>query len=515
MWSPFLLGLLPILYVFYGNIGKVAASELLTPIAIAWILLGLLLFLVNLILRSWHKSAVFGSVFTLLFISYQPLSKTLIAHKFFNSTTSCHYFLTFFSLGIAIALLVLLKRSKDSSTPISAFLTRFSGIALFIMLLNIGLHNNSTVAPNNVSPATTSKLVASKFPVPAHDIFFILLDGYGRSDIFKEIYNFDNSEFISQLEQLGFYVAKQSHSNYCQTLLSLGSNLNMRYLSEIPNVIDRRSRDRSIIQKWVTDSQVVSFLKGLGYTFVSFSSGYSGTRMQQVDYEISSVYSISEFQNTLLRFTPIPDLLGALPFRTLRYWQYAAHRNRINFQFDNLPKATEYPSPKFVFAHIMAPHPPFVFDKDGIAINYDLEFNFSDGVPLSNRIGLDTYHKNYAAEARYVTKRILAAIKEIRAKSPQAIIIVQGDHGPGSYLDWNNLKVSNVKERFSILNAMYVPEEVKSHLYPTISPVNTFRAILKFHFGVDLELLKDESFFSSFKNPYRFTRVTKRLLKDK
>jgi hypothetical protein len=42
------------------------------------------------------------------------------------------------------------------------------------------------------------------------DIYYIILDGYGREDVIEEFFDYDNSPFISYLEDLGFYIASVS-----------------------------------------------------------------------------------------------------------------------------------------------------------------------------------------------------------------------------------------------------------------------------------------------------------------
>ncbi len=67
------------------------------------------------------------------------------------------------------------------------------------------------------------------------DIYYIILDGYGRGDVLKSVYGFDNEKFYNELENRGFFIARKSNANYAQTtLFSLASSLNMEYL-EIPN----------------------------------------------------------------------------------------------------------------------------------------------------------------------------------------------------------------------------------------------------------------------------------------
>jgi hypothetical protein len=91
------------------------------------------------------------------------------------------------------------------------------------------------------------------------------------------------------------------------------------------------------------------------------------------------------------------------------------------------------------------------------------------------------------------------------------IIIIQGDHGPGAYLVWDSPDQTLMKERFSILNAYYLPEDVQDQLYPTISPVNSFRLIFNQLFGLPYELLPDEHYYSTHANPFQFISVAEEL----
>jgi hypothetical protein len=62
----------------------------------------------------------------------------------------------------------------------------------------------------------------------------------------------------------------------------------------------------------------------------------------------------------------------------------------------------------------------------------------------------------------------------------------------------------------SILNAYLVPEEVSRELYPTITPVNSFRAVLN-ELGYPKEILPDNSYYSLAGYPYRLLEVTELL----
>jgi hypothetical protein len=70
----------------------------------------------------------------------------------------------------------------------------------------------------------------------------------------------------------------------------------------------------------------------------------------------------------------------------------------------------------------------------------------------------------------------------IESSDDPPIIVLQGDHG---------LRQENLLE---ILSAYHLPEGVDAGLYPSISPVNSFRVVFDGYFGTDYGLIDDLSF---------------------
>jgi hypothetical protein len=57
-----------------------------------------------------------------------------------------------------------------------------------------------------------------------------------------------------------------------------------------------------------------------------------------------------------------------------------------------------------------------------------------------------------------------------------------------------------------ILNAYYFPGG-NDDLYPTITPVNTFRLIFNKYFDQDYPLLEDKALYSAYDIPYNYVEV--------
>jgi len=107
------------------------------------------------------------------------------------------------------------------------------------------------------------------------------------------------------------------------------------------------------------------------------------------------------------------------------------------------------------------------------------------------------YRQGYASQVEFANRKLKSAVSALLARSnTPPVIILQGDHGPGSRLNWGSPADSCLWERSGILNAYYIPGG-SQELYPSISPVNSFRVILNAVFGTSQPLLPDRTYFTS------------------
>ena len=112
--------------------------------------------------------------------------------------------------------------------------------------------------------------------------------------------------------------------------------------------------------------------------------------------------------------------------------------------------------------------------------------------PLIDGEFTDEHLQAYADQATYVDTRleeILEVLLSVAGTPP--VIVVQADHGP---------KLGSVEDSFPILNAYFYPG-AEDEIYPTVSPVNSFRLIFNSIFGTDLNLLDDVSYYSASGDP--------------
>ncbi len=347
---------------------------------------------------------------------------------------------------------------------------------------------------------------------PRPDIYYIILDAYGRADILQEIYQLDNSNFLNTLRDRGFYVADQASSNYIQTMLSLSSSFNMDYIQSL-KADGANIENRLDLISMIENSKVRNILAQNGYQTVSFQNEYKAiipnAELYYDDTGTGLTIPITSFESILIDHTMVRALSVFPVFhKALIVMPYDTHRQHILSTLERVKEIPALEGDYFVYAHIIAPHPPFVFDENGTPLPHDEPFRLADANHYIKEHSRKSYITGYRSQLQYINKLVLETVDAIltQSKTPP-IIIIQGDHGPGAYLHWGSLEKTLPGERFSILNAYYFPDQDYSSLYPSISPVNSFRVLLNQFFNGDYALLPDRHYYSPWGYPLDLTEV--------
>lgn len=310
---------------------------------------------------------------------------------------------------------------------------------------------------------------------PEHpDVYYIIFDGYGRQDVLEHQYAWDNEPFLAELEARGFYVARESYANYPTTHFSLGSSLNMRYLDDELETGTQRAVYFDLVRK----AEVAARFRDLGYRYVLVASIWGGTNGSPIADDVMGLSADfgNEFHAGLLDLTVAADLLPGISVGDVHL---AA--------FDALESVASMDAPTFTLAHVVLPHPPYVLDRDGRIIDR--------ASALRGTWHGEEAKRGYVEQVRFVNRRIVEILDRILERSDDAIIIIQGDHGPFAP-DLRREGLLQVESaRLGILNAYRVPAQIRSKLYPSISPVNSFRVLFTGLGRDDLELLPERHFY--------------------
>lgn len=523
-FHPLLLSLYLPLFLFAHNFSQVYLSELFLPLLL-FLLTGVVVYgITKLVVGNWQKSAVLSStiLFFLLFYGFvvadenQALFASLLAWKWLvlsgiiviavlilissKGRNGLHHVLKSifqtrkiiviagFAVVLAILITILASQARIHEfhvLPVSLWLAlglvvctllstlknyetlnkALNIVTLLLVLFplaQIGLAAAST--DTQVITTGNTELSANVDTESLPDIYYIIPDEYAGRETLIQLFDFDNSEFLGFLEDKNFYVVNDSVTNYNKTHLSIPSSLNMNFIEDL---IDA---DGEVVEKQVyqlnENNLVVKTLKENGYIYVHVGSRWSLTG-ENANADIAYSYEgLSHFNELLVEST----LLRAL------------NSPAVVFDFDTLKgiPALER-GPKFVFAHMPVPHAPFFYDKDGNILPAEEWYN----------------HDHYLGQLQYINKELQEIVTAIQKSTRPVVIIIQSDHGFRFCGRLNAPQVDcDTVNGFNNINAYYFSDGDYDDLYPTITPVNSFRIVFNKYLGSNYTLLEDKSDFT-------------------
>ena len=507
--APLLISLFPVTTMIAGNLGQIEFQDVIRPIAFS-LILGLVSWLIIYVsFRERNLTAVISTFVLIMFFSYGHVydylkeiidpSLVLVRHRYLApiwvlATISGIYMIVWLGHRIKISL----------STTIGFLL-----LMLVIPLTQIGysLARQFVIEKSQVARLkshdnhfTNSGITSENLP----DIYYIVLDEYARADTLQEIYDLDNRNFLSELEEIGFYVAECSQSNYPRTRQSLTSALNMVYLDDLGYSFNQKTKDLGWLNTYLEFSEVRRLLESRSYRFIAFETGYPWTSFESADilfemdkpseYQNLHVLGLSRFEILFLNSTFIRTLLdatrvfpGLVSLPIIEPDQI--DRLRVLYSLDKLDELPGLPGPKFIFAHIISPHGPYVFGPNG-------EIPQGSQSPIAG----------YANQVLYLNSRLIQILQSLIEQSDvPPIIILQGDHGARNFSKEDTEE--KIKHSDRILNAFYLQGVEYDELYRSISTVNTFRVILNYVLSANYHLLPDVSYWSPLTTPFDFTIV--------
>ena len=491
-YHPLLLAAFSVLQLAAHNIDQIDPGQALRPLLIALAGAALALVVLALILRNRESAALVLSLGLLLFFSYGHVYALLKLEPLAGLGLGRHRYLVPAYAALLLLGLWAIRRSGERQAAFTQGVNLIAAALLFLPVVQIGSflvrQSAATETAAEFSSETVPAFSAETGRLP--DIYYIILDMHTRSDALLKDLGFDNSAFIREMREQGFYVAECARSNYEETLSSLTAALNLDYLSQLRFQLAAEGLGESEVRALMKNSLVRRNLESLGYQTVAFQTGYVWSEMRDADVFLS----LSGDPLLLQRLTPFESLL--LESSAYKLWldssyraliaQFGAedfpHRDHVELQLyilDQLPRIADIDGPTFTFAHVLIPHPPFVFGPDG---EIRTDPGFYSGLQ-AGAIDDEYQREGYTGQVAFIDSRISEIAAEIiRASDPPPILIIQGDHGLGGH------------NRLQILNMYYFPGVTDTGLYPNITPVNSFRVLFNAYFGADLELLPDRSF---------------------
>ena len=345
----------------------------------------LLLFGVLGLTRRWHAAALVTAMAVLALVGVYQVLVVLVV------------------VAIIVSYQAIRRRTWDAYAGVTRPLNVIVGM-WFVFALGSAIYASLPADLPEADPVGVT---------PGRNVYLVLLDGYQRADSLMEYFGFDNGSFFDDLEERGFTVAGNSHSPYTNTARVVPAILQQRPVEDfLEGDWDDGNEQHRLMMQLINHSPTQEAYEAAGYRTYSIVSGATG-----IDWRTANEVMESPWPSTFERYLLYRGVLRNLvPFD-------AMHRASVLDGFANLERSAGA-SPRFVFAHVMSPHHPYVFTADGSpAAPCEQECDNHAGPPnpiLADRL---------SAQTTYLNQLVLTAVDHIIDVDPEGIIVVFSDHG--------------------------------------------------------------------------------------
>lgn len=458
------------------------------PFAIAIVLTGLLILLALLILRDVRKA---GIATTAILALNGAVSLFAIAGAVIERSSWWQSTLWTLLLVLTAALsgrLALKSLRRTDLRSIQRGLNLIAAILLLVVVGSLVLQGSATQAWKDLTSGTSPHT-----PRASHkpDILLLLLDGYPRADTMQRVLGEGNESFVSALRAQGFEVARRSRANYTFTQLTMASMLHMTHLVDLEAyraISNRTAPEDPTVRNLINENPVFDRWRAEGYEIVSITPGIERVSVLSAE-DVSDSGTISEFEYHLLRSTAMGALWSIADPAFLARNHHARVLHNLE-EVEDLFQADTKIGGRFIWAHVLSPHMPAVFERDGSLrpVPFSSAF-FADGggdlvTPWEHRAAL----RNQIA---YLNDRIEAVLESVIRRDPETVITLMSDHGSAVNFDWRRLD-SDLDERFANLFAWRTPGRADVFT-DTQTTINVFPRLFNSYLGEEMPLLPDST----------------------
>lgn len=482
-YKEYFLFLLPLFFVFHGytyHFPLVPVAEGVTLLAIYVATIAILILLLHFFFKTWRNAALFTFCFMCFFFFFGVVHDA-VKGLWKNSFFSTYSFVLPASFLMLSGLFLYLKKTKRGFVRITNYLNFLFLLLLTIDLVLLGFKIVDLNKENREANGTSIKKCDA---CPTPDIYFIIADEYAGAEELNDVFHVDNSAFLTQLAKRGFHVVPRSRSNYNYTPFSMASVLSMSYLEGI-TLKSNDPDNRNISYQKLTTNELIPFLKAHKYRFINlspFDVANEPTPVNSMFFltreNLIKAPTLSSRLNRDLRFHLVTKFRIKSELERLTY---GVKKNNLYFFNQTIAaSAAKDADPRFIYTHLMMPHYPYYYDKEGKENPLKL---LTEGNQHNERL--------YIGYLQYCNKQFLFLIDKILKNSAKPpIILLMSDHGFRNF----SRRVSP-NYQFMNLNAIFLPHKNYASFHDSLSNVNQFRVLLNTQFNQQLPLLKDSTVF--------------------
>jgi len=499
---PLLFAAYPVLFLWSQNLGEVPPEDVVQP----------LVFVVGLAaIATLGLAIVFGMrARSALIVTPAIFGVLMYGHVLKLFSTPSDLLIAAGGLLVWFGFLAAWRLSTPRVLRLDRALTGIGALLVAVSLVSIVPYevDEAMAAPPPV--LVGGRTLPSDTTAQKRDVFWIVYDRYGSDRAMRNLYHVDN-DLTPWLRDKGFEVLENSHANYIATSLSLSTTMNLAHLEELTGLVGSSTNSYNSVYKRLQASLVPRQFQALGYRYLHLGSWWNPTRFDSAANRNYNADGVNDFTSVLFTTSALPLAVKALGLEEQPPSEQTKHIKHNTYALDELDRLRNEPGPKFVMAHILLPHPPYVFDSDGRPMTEEESKSLDDK---------DAGRRQLA----YTNSRIRSFIDGLLAlpEDQQPIIILQADEGPWTdpYFadkvgyDWNTATPEDLETKFGIMNAWYVPGGTEGlHLRHDQTAINTFPTLFTNYFGLDgyTELPDIVRTSSGWNRPFKLVDITDKL----
>jgi hypothetical protein len=446
---PILMGILFLLNELRHNIAFFSVKESLFLILIVLAFTFLVNFIGQRLVKDKIKAGLIVFVFIFINLFYQDIYQFVLSNKllisiinFISSNNPVLIILPVLIIGWIIYAVFIFK-SRSFNSRINLYLNVVFLLFIIVEIIRWIISPEPEVKLTESNPYTVNiNLQTEQKP----DIYYIILDSYTSYESLKKYWNYDNSGFEDSLKRKGFFISRKSKADYALTPYCLSSYLNSSHLL-LDSAINYNERN---LLQLIRENRLFKWLRFNNYACYNYSYfDISGNKRY---------YNACYYDHYLGRTIWYSN---AIQFYHLLIPSSRGSQTNLNI-FKDLAKLAKrsHDAPLFVYAHIMMPHGPYIFNETG------MPFNPSETL---------TDDQKYLKQLIYTNSLTLETVNQILKFSiPNTTIIIQGDHG------YRKLENTLIDEKSSESYTIFYGIKTSTPIVLTdsMNPENTFKNLI-------------------------------------
>ncbi len=456
---------LPSLFLYCNNAYEVPFIDV-APALAASVALGLVcFFIIRAFVKNPSLSALLCVVCMGLFLNFNFV--VALVDGIFPDARVRIYYIAAAIIGAAILIpLFLLLRKRPA---ISEIVSRLGLIAVVVILsINIVTAVPNVIKRLNATAYSASGAADTERELP--NLYYFIVDEYASFSEMETYYDYNNQAFHDFLTEKGFCVSDTSFNRGGGTIQNMADNMNLGPVSTDAMTLAEYT-------ELFNNGTLYGVLEGMGYELSQLGSLYPLPKLLEKSDLFLQSGAATMNGETALEILVTNSMLMPLP--TMLYWRrVGGSGDMAAFDWLDDPAHYDVKSNRAIFLYACCPHPPFYYDADGNSVEPANWENWSD---------LSFYRNQYI----YVTKRMEQTVSTILEHDPNAVILLQSDHGLRYHEDSDLPHTFWIETAYQrqIFNALYVGG--KSVDITGMSGYNTWRALLN-ALGEDYPILPEE-----------------------